>query len=396
MLTQVLPFPPDSGPKVKTWNVLKYLALHHEVTLVSFVRGDQRQEVEHLKSVCREVHTVPMQRSILKDVWALLKSFISGIPWVITRDHRPEMVQLVQQLTQDNRFDVIHADQLNMAQFAEAARGKAIKVVDQHNALWLLYQRMAETERLGPKKFLFGRDWRLLRTYEGRICREFDRVIAVSEVDKAAIAEVAGGRTDIYVMPIAVDIDEVEPVQRAPSANRIVHIGTMFWPPNIDGILWFAREVLPLVKAQKPEVGLDIIGARPPEAVLRLAAADAGVRVTGFVSDVAPYLQQAGVFIVPVRAGGGMRVKILNQLSQELPMVTTTIGCEGIKVENGREVLIADRPQDFANAVVRILEDRALANALGKAGRKLIAEQYDYRQVCSQLDQIYQPGPNSQ
>jgi polysaccharide biosynthesis protein PslH len=262
--------------------------------------------------------------------------------------------------------------------------------------LWLLYKRMAETERQGPKKWLFERDWRLLRTYEGRICREFDRVIAVSEVDKAALAEVAGHRPDIYVMPIAVDTDEVAPVKRAPAAGRIVHVGTMFWPPNVDGILWFAREVLPRIQAQRPEVCFDIIGARPPEEVQRLAATNANIRVTGFVVDVNTYLEQAGVLIVPVRAGGGMRVKILNQLSQELPMVTTTIGCEGINVENGRQVLIADQPQDFADAVLRILEDPRLAESLGKSGRELIVEQYDYRKVCAQLDRIYQKVPNLQ
>jgi len=389
LLTQVLPYPPDSGPQVKTWNVLKYLSLKHEVTLVSFVRGDQTREVEHLKSICHQVFVVPMQRSLLSDALALLKSLFSGVPWVITRDHRQPMRRLVQALTQAEPFDVIHADQLNMAQYAAASTG-GLKVIDQHNALWLLYKRMAETQRPGPKKWLFERDWRLMRSYEGQICREFDRVIAVSEVDKAAIAEVAGNRQDIYVIPIAVDMDEVVPVQRAAAASRIVHIGTMFWPPNVDGILWFAREVLPLVRAQKPHVGFDIIGARPPEAVLRLAEADSDIRVTGFVTDINAYLEQAGVLIVPVRAGGGMRVKILNQLSQELPMVTTTIGCEGIQVVNGQQVLVGDRPQDFANAVLRILDDRTLADALGKAGRKLIAEQYDYRRVCSQLECVYQ------
>jgi glycosyltransferase involved in cell wall biosynthesis len=330
-----------------------------------------------------------MERGLIKDVLALLLSFFSGIPWVITRDHRAAMLTLVQNLTHNTAFDVIHADQLNMAQFAAAVKG-GLKVVDLHNALWLLYKRMAETERQGPKKWLFERDWRLLKGYEGKICRDFDRVIAVSEVDKAAIAEVAGAGVDIFVMPIAVDIDETRPVQRAPSANRIVHIGTMFWPPNVDGILWFAREVFQLVKAQKPDVGFDIIGARPPEEVVRLSVEDPGIRVTGFVSDVKDYLEQAGVLIVPVRAGGGMRVKILNQLSQQLPIVTTTIGCEGIMVENGKHVLIADRPQDFARAIIQILDNPSLADSLGKAGRELIAEQYDYRKVCSQLEQVYQ------
>jgi glycosyltransferase involved in cell wall biosynthesis len=388
MLTQVLPYPPDSGPKVKTWNVIKYLALHHDVTLVSFVRGEQAAEVAHLRQVCKAVHTVEMRRSAWRDGLALLDSLLRGEPWVISRDRRAAMFRLVCELAAREDFDVVQADQLNMAPYAQIARGR-LRVVDEHNALWLLYQRMAATSAPGLKKLLFSRDWRLLRGYEGQICRRFDGVLAVSEEDRHALQEVAGTAVDIQVVPIAVDTDEVVPVERKPDARRIVHVGTMFWPPNVDGILWFAHEVLPLVRAIFPEVGFDVIGARPPAEVMALAESDAAIRVPGYVEDVSAYLAQAGAMIVPLRAGGGMRVKILNALSQGLPIVTTTIGCEGIAVEHGRHLLIADTPQAFAEAVTLLLQDRALGEELGRNGRTLIQEKYDYRQVCAQLEQVY-------
>ena len=275
-----------------------------------------------------------------------------------------------------------------MAQYAAAVQG-GVKVIDEHNALWLLYRRMAGTMPSGPRKWLLERDWRLLRTYEGQICRDFDAVLTVSEVDRDALAEVAGETAQFTVIPIAVDTDEMAPFERSMDANRIVHIGTMFWPPNVDGILWFTREVLPIIRKLKPDVGFDIIGAKPPQEVISLGEADPLINVTGYVDDTEPYLKKTSVLIVPVRAGGGMRVKILNALSQALPMVTTTIGCEGIAVEHDKHVLIADTPQGFADAVIRLLDNREAGQRLGQNGRRLIQEQYDYRTVCAALEPAY-------
>lgn len=388
LLTQVLPYPPDSGPKVKTWNVVKYLSRQHEITLASFVRGDQTADVEHLKKYCREVHTVEMKREIAFDAMALLESLLTGIPWVIARDRRDAMFSLVERLARETHFDVVHADQLNMAQYAERVPN-ARKVLDDHNALWLLYKRMARTTRFGAKKYLFERDWRKLWNYEGQICRSFDAVTAVSEEDKMALGEAAGSIYNISVTPIAVDTQEVRPIERNPGADHILHIGTMFWPPNVDGILWFAREVYPLIKEKRPGVTFDVVGARPPAEVQELEKEDSSIHVSGYVEDPQEYLQQAGVMVVPLRAGGGMRVKILNALAQGLPIVTTTIGCEGIAIEDGRDLLIADKPQDFAAATLRLLTDRGMAAKLGLNGRRLIETTYDYQVACRPLDQVY-------
>jgi glycosyltransferase involved in cell wall biosynthesis len=399
LLTQVLPYPPDSGPKVKTWNVVKYLAQHHDVTLASFVRGDQSEDVQRLKRYCSAVHTIPMQRAAWRDGWYMLRSFMTHRPFMIIRDDRAAMRQLVDRLAAETHFDIAHADQLNMAQYAARVPG-ARKVLDAHNALWLLYERLWQTMKPGPKKWLLDRDWRLLKRYEGRVCQEFDAVLAVSEEDKLALSEAIreagqGARSilDITVIPIAIDADEVRPAPRQPGASHILHIGTMYWPPNIDGILWFIREVYPLIRAQRPTAVFDVVGARPPREIADLSRDGTGIHVTGYVEDVTPYLEQAGVMVVPLRAGGGMRVKILNALAQGLPIVSTSLGCEGIQVAPGRDILVADSPQDFAEAVLRVLDDPALAMRLGDNGRQLAEYQYDYRRACLPLDTVYgQPG----
>lgn len=389
LLTQVLPYPPDSGPKVKTWNVVKYLAQRHRVTLVSFVRGDQREDIQVLERLCAGgVYIVPMERSKVGDAIHMLRSLLTGQPFLMIRDDRAAMRHLVGRLTAEQRFDVVHADQLNMAQYAARVSGAA-KVLDAHNALWLLYRRLWETVHPGPQKWLLGRDWRLLKAYEGRICREFDAVLAVSQEDRAALEEAAGRAVDITVIPIAIDTEEVALVERVPEPRHVLHIGTMYWPPNIDGVRWFVRDVWPLIRKRRPDAQFDIVGARPPREIVALGGDETGINVTGYVPDPTPYLRRAALMVVPLRAGGGMRVKILNALAQGIPVVSTTLGCEGIAVTPGWDALLGDTPETFAAQVLRVLNDPDLGRRLAVNGRRLVEREYDYRPVCHALDPVY-------
>lgn len=390
LLTQVLPYPPDSGPKVKTYYVLKYLAERHDVTLVSFVRDtDKVEHVEHLKSLCKKVVTVPITRSPVMDLQFLGKSLLTNQPWMMVRDEREDMQAVLADLAKTTDFDVVHADQLNMAQYALPFT-KSRKVLDLHNALWVLYKRLSETLPLTkPMKYILMRDWRLLKQYEGQMCRTFDAVLAVSQEDKLALIE-AGARLDMTVIPIAIDTDEQAQIPRQPRSPHIVHIGTMYWPPNIAGITWFLDEIYPLVKQRVPDVRCTLIGARPPASITDRAKADSSLTVTGYVEDPIPYLADSSMMVVPLKAGGGMRVKILNALSQGIPMVSTTVGCEGINVTNGEDILVADSPEDFADATTRLLTNSILNRQITEKGRTMVVNTYDYRQACKPLDAIYQ------
>jgi glycosyltransferase involved in cell wall biosynthesis len=389
LLTQVLPYPPDSGPKVKTYYVLKYLAEQHDVTLVSFVRDSDKPEyIQHLESLCERVIPVPISRSPVRDLRFLGESLLNGQPWMMLRDERPEMRQVLKELAATTHFDVVHADQLNMGQYALPFTNSR-KVLDLHNALWVLYKRLAETLPLTkPMKYILMRDWQLLKRYEGKMCHTFDAVTAVTEEDRRWLVE-AGARDDMTVIPIAIDTDEQAQINRQPKGPHIVHIGTMYWPPNIDGITWFLDEIYPRIKAQVPDVRCTLIGARPPASITERATTDPSLTVTGYVEDPLPYLADSSMMVVPLRAGGGMRVKILNALSQGIPMVSTTVGCEGINVTNGQDILVADDPQAFADASVRLLRDAELNRCITENGRRTAVETYDYRQACKPLDKIY-------
>jgi glycosyltransferase involved in cell wall biosynthesis len=411
MLTQVLPYPPDSGPKIKTYNVIKYLSRRYRVTLASFVRGDQSEHARALERYCEAVYTVPMERGATRDIRYMGLSLLVGQPFMMIRDDRRAMRALVDRLSADHHFDVVHADQLNMAQYAERVPD-AFKVLDAHNALWVLYKRLWETMAPGPRKWLLGRDWRLLKSYEGRVVREFDAVLAVSYEDKTALQEAAAaaratpsialqteGRpapsAEIRVIPIAIDTDEVTVVERVEDPRHILHIGTMYWPPNIDAVKWFVDQIYPLIRQSRADVQFDVVGARPPADLMALNDAQVGINVTGYVEDPAPYQRRAAVMIVPLLAGGGMRVKILNALAEGIPIVSTTLGCEGIHVTDGENILTADEPGDFATAVLRVLNDRRLARRLARNGRRLAETEYDYRRACVPLDQVYRRGDPS-
>lgn len=404
MLTQVLPYPLDSGPKVKTYHVLKYLAERHEVTLVSFARAaDDPTALAHLRGLCHTVHTVPMTRSRLQDVGFMLASVATNRPFLMLRDERPAMRALLRQLIDDGRqavadapssvvrrpssFDGVYADQLNMAMYALGIPARR-RVLDEHNVLWMLCKRICNTLPQGPKRWALEREWRLLRGYEREMSHRFDAILTVSEADRAAIAEVADGAARIEVMPIAIDPGN-KVLPRCPDGPHILHLGTMFWPPNSDAVLWFARKVYPCIKTRLPQVRFSVVGADPPPEVRALADEDASITVTGYVPDAAPIIERSSLLIVPLRAGGGMRVKILNALAQGLPVVTTTIGYEGIAAQPGRDLLVADAPETFAEACLRVLTDSALACSLAANGRRLIEQAYDYRVVCSKLDDVF-------
>lgn len=407
-LTQVLPYPLNAGPKVRAYYVLRHLAERgHEVTLVSFVRDDDSPDsVAHLQGFCRAVHTLPMRRSRLKDARYLAQSLLSGRSFIIERDTDRAMHDLIHRLLGEQSFDVIHADQLWMAQYA--LNGDGVKrVLDEHNAVYMIPQRLARYEGNPIKRWVLEREWRALARYEGEVCNRFDHVVAVTEDDRALLSGISGGDgAHFSVIPICIDPAEKQPIHPRLGAKRMLVLGTMFYPPNAEGALWLAREVFPLVQRDVPDARLTVIGKNPPVELQRLGgkhlttetqraqrvlsyASDGGVDVLGYVAEPMPYLAESAVFAVPLRAGGGMRVKILDAWCWGLPIVSTAVGAEGIEMRDGENILIADDARSFADAVVRVMTDGALARRLRDNGRAWVEERYNWRRVYYQWDEVY-------
>ncbi|MBP7687470.1 MAG: glycosyltransferase [Thermoflexales bacterium] len=393
-LTQVLPYPLSTGAKVRQYYVLRYLSQHHEVTLVSFVRPDDRAEhVQHLQTFCKAVHTVPMTRSRGRDIRAGLKALATGQPIVIVRDEIPAMQHLLARLTASEHFDVVHADQVAMAQYALGVPNVR-RVLDLHNAMYLVTQRLADNEPNFIKRLVLQRETQALAKYEAQLCAQFDRVVFVTDDDKHALEpqfdrfRVKIDPNKFSTIPICSDPIDKAAIPPVDQPFRVTALGVMFWPPNAEGVAWFAREAWPQVRAKFPEARLTIVGKNPPPMLTDMNGVD-GIEVLGFVPDVQAVLAETAAFIVPLRAGGGMRVKILDTWCWSLPIVSTRIGAEGIAVREGENILLADTADELAQAVNRVLGDATLATQLRRNGRAWIEAKYDWRTTYRAWDEVY-------
>lgn len=398
-LTQVLPYPLDAGPKVRAYYVLRHLARTHTITLVSFVRPtDTAAAIVHLQSYCRAVYTIPMVRSRWQDLGWLGKSLLTAQPFLIVRDWVPAMALLLAQLTTANQtFDAIHADQLWMAPYALSAcrylRRRPKLTLDQHNAAYLIPQRMAQVEPNPVKRALLSLEARKVARYEGTTCRQFDAVTWVTEEDYQAVHRLdlaaAQPLPKTAVIPICVDPLAEPVVPRHPAARRVTFVGGLHYPPNAQGICWFAQQVFPLVLQAVPDAILTIIGKQPPPALQRLGLPAQNLAVAGFVADLRPYLAESAVFIVPLHAGGGMRVKLLDAWRWGVPVVSTTVGAEGICCQPGQTILLADTPTAFAGAVIRLLQQPEVGKQMAAAGRTWVTAHYNWQTQYGVWDQIY-------
>jgi glycosyltransferase involved in cell wall biosynthesis len=230
-------------------------------------------------------------------------------------------------------------------------------------------------------------EWRRMRAYEKRVVGLFDSLVVLSEQERAALRGLTG-RDDISIVPNGVDTRYFSPRPVKPSPHSIVFTGGLFWPPNYEGVLFFAREVLPLVWREVPDATLTVVGPRPHESLLTLAS-DTRIVVKDETIDHRPFIADAAVYIVPLFAGAGTRIKILEAMAMGTPVVSTSVGAEGHPVAHGREILIADRPADFASCVCRLLKDPRLASVMGSAGLEFVRRTSDYRLLAPKMDAVY-------
>jgi glycosyltransferase involved in cell wall biosynthesis len=415
-LSQLIPYPPDAGPKVRSYYTLRYLSQTHQITLVAFSRPDDPPDALHyLNEFCTEIFTVPIIRSRWRDLKAIVMSYYNADSFIIRRDSVPEMYHLLENLLDVNEYDAVHSDQLWMAQYAMHAKNNGhptmTYVLDEHNACFQIYQRLASREENPFKRMFLDREWRKLKKYEAWTCSQFDSLVTVTHEDRYLLDELINNRSapgnnkKSYTIPICVDTNAIEPIINFQNSSNVLHMGTMFWLPNVEGVLWFSHEVWSRIIEEVPQATFTIVGKNPPRSIRELdpnnyqagessfastlTKGKGSIQVTGYVQDPKPYLERAGIFIVPLLSGGGMRVKIIDAWRWGLPVVSTSVGAEGISYIDGENILIADDPVDFANAVVRVLNDPVLAQRLRRNGRKWVEDHYDWRKVYKAWDEIY-------
>lgn len=407
IVTPQLPYPAWQGTTIRNFNLIRSLAQRHAVDLLSFLAPGEELALDNpLQQLCERIAFVEQpSRTTTQRIRSTLSTLT---PDMGLRLESPAMYELIQDWTKQTVYDVVQVEGIELAQYGRAVAGRRrgaqlpALVFDNHNCEYLLQKRNALTDLRRPKRWPAAAyslvQWQKLRRYEAAIVRDADAVVAVSDADREALLDLEVS-TPITVVSNGIDLDAYRPMSESPtaspvSAKTIVFTGKMDYRPNIDAVLWFAQAVLPRVLTQAPDVRFQIVGMNPHPRLDTLRS-HPSIEITGAVPDTRPYIHRATAYIIPMRIGGGTRFKALEAMACGAPIVSTSLGVEGIDVRNGEEMLIADAPEEFAAAVLRLLAEATETDAavpvrrlLGAQGRRFVEAHYGWEQIIPRLEAV--------
>jgi len=391
--------PLDKGGKLRTWHLMRHLAARHDITYLSFAEPDQmapdgrtasRSQLDGMREVASRLEVVPRAdpgKGSLRFYADAARHLADPLPYAVAKYRSRAYARRLRALLADTPFDVIVCDFLFPAVNLPGTL-PCPAVIFTHNVEAEIWRRHAETQQGSVGRMLYRTQHRRMLRYEGRTLARFDGVLAVSDADRDTFAQLYPGaiRRQVHVVPTGVDTAYFGPAVSDAASRQLVFTGSMDWLPNEDAMQFFCRDVLPLIRAQEPGVHLSIVGRAPTPAVQRLAA-DHAVTVTGRVDDVRPYMGDAAVYIVPLRIGGGTRLKIFEAMSMGKAVVSTAVGAEGLPVIDHEHLVLADGPDAFAGAVVNLLRNVPRRRRFEAAARTLVVDRYDWSAVAGELEE---------
>ncbi len=401
-----LPLPADTGGKIRTLNILKQLMKWAEVHLVCF--SFEKEDIEWargLEMMGVNASLVPLKEATL--ISKVNNILVSLLPHSISKYYSKQMQDVLLPLIHSTRFDAVHIDHLHLAQYQDCLSDLPC-VLDEHNVEYKILERCTEVEKSFIKRKIFLNQAKKMKQFEAMKVKEIDQCLAVSAYDKEILNRLVDGQTPIAVIPNGVDTEYFsapEPQRSSDPEKRngplghwdsggphesLVFTGSLDWLPNEDAVLFFCKEILPLIWQKKSDVKFYVVGKGASRAIMNLAAQDPRIVVTGRVDDVRPFISQAKVFVVPIRVGGGTRLKILEAMAMERAIVSTTLGAEGIAYTEGKDILLADQPQDFADKVIALSNDSETTAQMVKSARKLVCALYDWNIIGEKLHKIYE------
>lgn len=386
--------PLDKGGKLRTWHLMRQLAARHEISYLSFAdpsstpgdRAGMREAAAHLVTIPRDDPGKGTPGFYLDAA----KYVVDAVPYAVAKYRSEAFRSAVEDLLATRTFDAVVCDFLPPV-VNIPDRLPCPAVLFTHNVESEIWRRHAQNARNPAARFLLTQQWRRMLRFEEQALARFDLVLAVSDVDRQTFARLypAALKSPAHVVQTGVDTTYFAPLEDASGERRPAHLvftGSMDWLPNEDGMVFFAEQILPLVRRAEPGATLSIIGRAPTPAVKRLAS-EAGIEVTGRVDDVRPHIAKGAVYVVPLRIGGGTRLKIFEAMSMAKAVVSTTVGAEGLPVTPGRHILIADEPERFARAVVDVIRNTDQRRRLETEARRLVVERYDWSAVASDFEE---------
>jgi len=383
-------FPADTGGKIRSLNIFSRLARRAEIHAVSFAeRGRNTAQIAEMKEIFAS-YTPVFRREARKYSASfyskLLANQFSAWPYFLAKCNMPDFRRAVGELVGCKEFDLVFCDFLHTAAPLRQLTARP-KVVFEHNVEFFLRKRKWELEEHPLRRLVYGAEWKKAWRIESDVCRSFDHVITVSEDDRETL-EKEFGITHSSTIPTGVDTDFFSPSPERSRPGRVVFVGSMDWDPNEDGAVWFLREIYPQIRKAIPEASFAIVGRAPSSRLRAIAESRAGVEITGQVPDVRPHLAKAEVVVVPLRVGGGTRIKIPEAMAMAKAVVSTPIGAEGLPFHDGRQLRIAEEPEQFARAVIELMNNAPLRNSIANVARDEVVRQYGWEPVVARVEDI--------
>lgn len=380
------PYPPDNGARIRVFNLIKHLAARHEITLISFSFSPtpvSQEQLDAMMPYCRQVTTLPYKEFEPGRLQALV-ALLSPRPRSVVDTYSPEMAALVKKASRNSAFDVVVASTERVAPYAPLVKG--IPRVLEDIELAVLYDKFANAPNLAAK-IRYGLTWWKLSRYTRGLLTQFDGCAVVAEQERDHILDIMPNCHPPTVVPNGVDLEAYTGDFGTSQPDVLIYPGALTYNANFDAMEFFLQDVLPLVRAQRPNVRLRITGRYDGVPVERLPLGN-GAELTGYLDDVRPAVAQSWACVVPLRVGSGTRLKILEALALGTPVISTSKGAEGLEVTHEENILIADDPESFAQAVLRLLGNEALRARLSANGRRLVEERYSWEICARQLDQL--------
>lgn len=383
-VSPVFLFPADAGGKIRTGNILRGLqeSGQFDITLLSPATPEQQREWQgELDRQCERF--IGWQPSPTQPRWKRAPDLLSSLPINVAADRTPAAVEAVEKLLAAERFDVVVFDFVHAA-VLRPANLKSATVCFTHNVEAEIFERHAKTAASAPLRWLWASQAAKMRRFEREALAAFTRVVAVSERDAKKFA--ADGLTTARAIPTGVDLDFFSWRTPADGSPTVVFTGSMDWEANVDGIRFYIEEVWPLVRAKVPNAQLRVVGKNPPASLVQRNVQ--GVTFSGFVDDVRDHVRDAQAFVIPLRVGGGTRIKAFEAMAMGLPVVSTTIGIEGLDVDDGTHFLRADGAEALAGATLKLIADGTLRLKLSRAARELVEARFGHRVAADVFGRI--------
>ena len=387
-LSITVPFPPNDGGRIRILNLLKQIASKNRISLLALATAPTDSEgIAYLHDMGIDAHLVQRAPNLppLRPN-TVLRALIKRQPITVVRYYFPAFTQELHALLANNTFDLIDHEYLHTAPYRVNTNLPALLTA--HNVDSHIWHRLCQQTNNPARKFLFWTQKYLFERYERRTLPKFDAIACTSETDRAVLQSIAPNAA-VEVIPNGVDLELYQPNHALEDEAALVFTGSMDWYPNEDAVIYFADEIFPLIKARRADAKFYIVGQHPTNRVQKLGERP-GIIVTGRVEDTKPYIARATVYVVPLRIGSGTRLKILEALAMEKAVVSTAVGEEGLNLIGGDEIIIADEPARFADAVVQLIEDKQMRRRLGENGWKRVEADYDWRRIGEKLHQLYE------